>query len=202
MLHFKIITYTQDLINKSTIDSIVLLTKDGKQMSLLTGSEYGNVKEHVASYDESEKTFIIENPVINGTTEYDEAEMLEMFDGASILYGDVSYNGDSLFADEIWIREISLRNDDRYVAIESSVQRNFWNHAFAPFKAQQRFENRDFDRCMHKAMEEYQRHDLEAEPTEFDSDDMLRIANAIVHDVWDIHDKLVEQEREKYLKGA
>lgn len=184
MLRLKVITYTQDLINKSTIDSIVLLTKDGKQMSILTGSEYGNVQEYVALYDASLKTFIIENPVISGTTEYDEAAMLEMFDGASILYGDVSYNGDSLFADEIWIRKISLRNDERCISIDRAIPRNFWHFAFGPFKEQQRYEHRDFDACLRKAMEDFQYHDLEGDPTEYDTDDMLRITRAIAHDVW------------------
>ena len=202
MLYFKVITYTLDLINKSTIDSVTLLTKDGKRMSILTGNEYGNVIEHVATYDESIKTFIVENPVINGTTEYDEAKMLDMFDGALIQYAVVFYNGEKLFIDDIWFREVSLWNDERYVSIERAIPRNFWNHAFKPFKAQQLYENRNFDACYHKALAEYQRHDMEGELSQYDSDDTLAIARAIEYDVWNIHDILINEERERHLKGV
>lgn len=185
------------MINKSSIESFSLLTKEGKEVSILLGGEADGVIEHVAAYDESLKTFIVENPLIGATTDYDEAEMLDMFDGATIVYGEVLYNGDAFFSDEIWIREISLWNDERYVSIERAIPRNFWNHAFAPFKAQQRLERRDFDACYRKAMEEYQRHDLEADPCQNDSDDMLRVAEKIAHDVWDVYDKWKAQEREE-----
>ena len=97
MLHFKIVTYTQDLINKSTINSVTLLTKDGKEVSVLVGDEEEGVMEHIATYDESLKTFIVEKPIIGATIDYDEAEMLEMFDGASIVYADALYDDDTLF---------------------------------------------------------------------------------------------------------
>lgn len=201
MLHFKIVTYTQDLINKSTINSVTLLTKDGKEVSVLVGGEEEGVMEHVATYDESLKTFIVEKPIIGATIDYDEAEMLEMFDGASIVYADALYDGDTLFSKDIWIREVSLRNDDRYVSIERAIPRNFWNHAFGPFKAQQRNGHRNFDVCYQQALEEYQRHDLEDESTQYDSNDKLTIARAIAHDVWDIHNAMVREEREQYLRG-
>lgn len=195
MIRLKIVTYTQDLINKSTIDSIVLLTKDGKQMSILTGMEYGNVREHVASFDVSLKTIVVENPVICGTTDYDETEMLDMFEDSVVLYGDVSFNGDSLFADEVWIKELTLQNEERCVSIDRAVPRNFYNHAFAPFKSQQRYVRRDFEGCLRKAIDTFMWHDLEADPTEFDSTDYRKIARAIADDVWEGYDRWKMDEK-------
>lgn len=199
MLSLKIVTYTPDLINQTEVNSITLLTKEGHQMSILTGKEYGNVLEHVATYDASLKTIIVEHPVIDGTAEYDEAAMLDMFDGAAILYGDMLYNGGTLFVDDIWVQEIALRNDDRYAFIPDAVYRNFWNHAFDYFKAQQRSVKRHFDFCFNKAMEEYRFYNQETAAAESDVEKALPLAKAIAHDLWEVYDKVRRSEMRKYI---
>ena len=136
MLRLKIVTYTPEFINKVNIESLTLLTKDGKQVSVITAGEM-RIAEALAPSDASRRTFLIDNPIIGCTDEYDEEAMLDMHEEASILYGDITYNGDDLFSDEAWIEEISLRNEDRYAKIDRPVKRNFWNSTFKWFKKEQ-----------------------------------------------------------------
>lgn len=193
MLSLKIVTYTPELINKVDIESLTLLTKDGKRVSVLTSSDMRSA-DAISQADASRRTFVIDQPYIGGKNEYDENEMMDMLEGASILYGDITYNGDTLFADEAWIEEISLRSEERYAQIERAIPRNFWNSAFKWFKKEQSFENRDFDKCNRQAVESYMGHVVEDIPTEYDADDMLRVAKAIAADVWDGYDRWLAAE--------
>ncbi len=188
MLRLKIVTYTPEFINKVNIESLTLLTKDGERVSLLTPREM-RIAEGISLADASRRTFLIDGPIISCTDEYDEEAVLDMLENASVLYGDITYNEDALFADETWIEEISLRSEDRYAKIDRPVKRNFWNSAFIWFKKEQRFENRDFNKCYHQAVESYMGHAVEDIPTEYDTDDMLNVARAIAADVWDGYDR-------------
>ena len=193
MLRLKIVTYTPEFINKVNIESLTLLTKDGKRVSILTSSDMRSA-DAISQADASRRTFVIDQPYIGGKNEYDENEMMDMLEGASILYGDITYNGDALFADEVWIEELSMRNGERYAQIERAIPRNFWNSAFKWFKKEQRFENREFDKCYHQAVESYIGHAVEDIPTEYDTDDMLQVAKAIAADVWDGYDRWLAAE--------
>ena len=188
MLCLKIVTYIPELINKVDIESLTLLTKDGKRISVLTSSDMRSA-DAISQADTSRRTFVIDQPYIGGRNDYDENEIMDMLEGASILYGDITYNGDTLFADEVWIEEFSMRNGERYAQIERAIPRNFWNSAFKWFKNEQRSGIRDFERCLKQAMDAYVDHDVEAEPSKYDTDDMERVARAIIQDVWDGYDR-------------
>lgn len=203
MLYAKIVTYIPNLINKVDIKGVVLLTKNGKRISVLTNKECGNrVADRISATDESRRIILIEQPLIGSTDEYDEAEMLNMLKGAAILHADTTFDNDTLFTNEVWIEEFSLYNSERQVSITRPLLRNFWRYAFIAFKQEQLYENRSFDRCYAKAVSLYLQYEMEENPLAHDSDDMLRIAEATKEDVWDTYDRIKAMERERYLKGA
>ena len=196
-----IVTYIPDLINKIDMTGIHLLTKDGDEISVLTSKE-NRIKDEVSPEDESRRTILLEQPLIGGSDEYDEDTMLDMLEEAAVLHVDFTYNGDTLFTDEIWLEEIAFYNESRCIRIMRPILRNFWNPALRVFKNEQRAMNRDFDKCLKAAFDKYLRLELESRPTEYDSDDILRIAHKMEQDIWVAHDMLKERERERYILGG
>ena len=196
-----IVTYIPELINKIDMTGILLLTKNGNEVSVLTSKEK-RIKDEVSLDDESRRTIILERPLIGGSDEYDEESMLEMLEEAAVLYIDFTYNGETLFTDEIWLEELAFYNDSRCIRIMRPILRNFWNPALRVFKNEQRAMNRDFDKCLKAAFDKYLRLELESRPTEDDSDDILRIAHKMEQDIWVAHDMLKERERERYILGG
>ena len=199
-MYLKIVTYTPDLKNMVDIKGVLLLTRDGQRISVLTNKECGNrVADRISATDESRRIIMVENPLIGGTDEYDEREMMKMLRTAAILHADITFDGDKLFTDEVWIEEFSFSNKERQVSISSSVARNYWSCAFPIFKKEQLYEKRHPAHCFRDAMQKYHNIDLEQNPGPGDSDDFIRITEATKEDVWDTYDKLKAMERERYF---
>ena len=199
-MYLKIVTYIPDLKNMVDIEGVILLTKDGRRISVLTGKECGNrVADRLSATDESRRIIMVENPLIGGTDEYDEREMMKMLRTASILQADITYDNDKLFVDEVWIEVFSFSNKEMQVSISSSVARNYWSCVLPVFKKEQHFEKRHPAECFREAIRRYHEVDLEQNPGPGDSDDFIRITEATKEDVWDTYDKMKANERERYL---
>jgi hypothetical protein len=199
-MYLKIVTYIPDLKNMVDIKGVLLLTKDGQRISVLTNKECGNrVADRISATDESRRIIMVENPLIGGTDEYDEREMMKMLRTAAILQVDITFDGDKLFTDEVWIEEFAFSNKERQVSISSSVARNYWSCVFPAFKKEQHYEKRHPTECFQEAIQKYHNIDLEQNPGPGDSDDFIRITEATKEDVWDTYDKLKAMERERYF---
>lgn len=198
-MHLKIVTYIPDFINKVDMTGLLLLTKEGERVSVLISNDGNRIEDSLSDKDTSRRTIVIAKPVINCESEYDEDAMMDMLEESVVLYADLMYNKDTLFGDEAWIEEISFFNESRCARMERAIPRNFWNPAQRVFKKEQRYEKRDFDRCVRQAFDEYLRLDLEENPGPYDTEDMLRVARGIEHDIWNVYDRMKAQERDKYL---
>ena len=77
-MYLKIVTYIPELKNLVDVEGVVLLTKEGQRISVLTNKECGNrVADRISATDESRRIVMVENPLIGGTDEYDEREMMK-----------------------------------------------------------------------------------------------------------------------------
>ena len=199
-MYLKIVTYIPELKNLVDVEGVVLLTKEGQRISVLTNKECGNrVADRISATDESRRIIMVENPLIGGTDEYDEREMMKMLRTAVILHADITFDGDKLFTDEVWIEEFAFSNKERQVSISSAVARNYWSCVFSVFKKEQHYEKRHPAECFQEAIQKYHNIDLEQNPGSQDSDDFIRITEATKEDVWDTYDKMKAMEQERYL---
>lgn len=199
-MYLKIVTYIPDLKNMVDIKGVLLLTKDGQRISVLTNKECGNrVADRISATDESRRIIMVENPLIGSTDQYDEKEMMKMLRSAAILHADITYDNDTLFTDEVWIEAFSFSNKERLASISSSVARNYWSCVFPVFKKEQHYEKRHPTECFQEAIQKYHNIDLEQNPGPGDSDDFIRITEATKEDVWDTYDKMKAMEQERYL---
>ena len=200
-MYVKIVTCIPDMVNLVDVKGVILLKKDFEEVSVLTNKECGNrVADRISANDETKRIIVVEQPLIEGTDEYDEREMLKMLKDAAILHADITYDDDTLFANRVWIEELSFYNSKRQVSITRPILRNFWSCAFDAFKKEQLYERRDFDRCYAEAVDKYLQLDMEGTVGPYDSEDRLRIAAAVRNDVWVVYDKMKAREQERYLK--